>query len=177
MTADRRPPLRVALLGSGGSIGRQAIDVLVGLGDAVRVVALATGSQAGLLEEQARRCRPIAVALDDAAALAGLDLPSGTERVAQPDQDVDRLTADRAARSEERHPERRMPVRGHRRKVSTNRVMTGAASRNESTRSRTPPWPGIRSLEFRAPAARLSIDSARSPHWAARPTIGPRSRP
>jgi 1-deoxy-D-xylulose-5-phosphate reductoisomerase len=86
MTADRRPPLRVALLGSGGSIGRQAIDVLVGLGDAVRVVALATGSQAGLLEEQARRCRPIAVALDDAAALAGLDLPTGTQRIGGPDQ-------------------------------------------------------------------------------------------
>jgi len=86
MTADRHPPLRVALLGSGGSIGRQAIDVLVGLGDAVRVVALATGSQAALLEEQARRCRPIAVALDDAAALAGLDLPSGTERVGGSEQ-------------------------------------------------------------------------------------------
>ncbi len=86
MTADRHPPLRVALLGSGGSIGRQAIDVLVGLGDAVRVVALATGSQTALLEEQARRCRPIAVALDDTAALAGLDLPSGTERVGGSEQ-------------------------------------------------------------------------------------------
>jgi len=47
-------PLRVALLGSGGSIGRQAFEVLIGLGDAVRIVALATGSQAGLLEEQAQ---------------------------------------------------------------------------------------------------------------------------
>jgi 1-deoxy-D-xylulose-5-phosphate reductoisomerase len=76
----------VALLGSGGSIGRQTIDVLLGLGDAVRVVALATGSQTALLEEQVRRCRPSAVALADPAALAGLDLPPGIERVGGPDQ-------------------------------------------------------------------------------------------
>ncbi len=81
MSADVAPPLRVALLGSGGSIGRQAVDVLLGLGDAVQVIALATGSQAGLLEEQARRCRPAAVALTDPTGLAGLDLPPGTERV------------------------------------------------------------------------------------------------
>ncbi len=86
MTTAGRSPLRVALLGSGGSIGRQAIDVLTGLADAVRVVALATGSQAGLLEEQARRCRPAAVALADPAGLARLDLPAGTERVGGPDQ-------------------------------------------------------------------------------------------
>ena len=86
MSADRRPPLRVALLGSGGSIGRQAIDVLIGLGDAVQVVALATGSQAALLEEQVRRCHPKAVALADEQALGRLDLPAGTERVAGPDQ-------------------------------------------------------------------------------------------
>jgi 1-deoxy-D-xylulose-5-phosphate reductoisomerase len=86
MTADRRPPLRVALLGSGGSIGRQAIDVLAGLGDAVQVVALATGSQAGLIGDQARRWHPAAVALADGPALAALDLPAGTERVGGPDQ-------------------------------------------------------------------------------------------
>jgi 1-deoxy-D-xylulose-5-phosphate reductoisomerase len=86
MTGERAAPLRVALLGSGGSIGRQTIDVLVGLGDAVRVVALATGSQAALLEEQVRRCRPSAVALADPAALAGLDLPAGIERIGGPDQ-------------------------------------------------------------------------------------------
>ena len=44
---------------------------------------------------------------------------------------------------------------------------TGAANRKESTRSRTPPWPGIRLPESFAPAARFSIDSARSPACAA----------
>jgi 1-deoxy-D-xylulose-5-phosphate reductoisomerase len=73
------PPIRVALLGSGGSIGRQAIEVLAGLGDAVRVVALATGHQAELLETQARRFRPPVVALPgDRTAAARLDLPAGT---------------------------------------------------------------------------------------------------
>jgi 1-deoxy-D-xylulose-5-phosphate reductoisomerase len=72
------PPLRIALLGSGGSIGRQAVEVLAGLGDAVRVVALATGRQASLLEAQARRLRPAVVALPaDAAAAGRLDLPPG----------------------------------------------------------------------------------------------------
>ncbi len=85
-SADRpgpgeRPPTRVALLGSTGSIGRQTVDVLAGLPDAFRVVALATGSNAGLLAEQAVRLRPAAVALADGLALAGLDLPPGAERV------------------------------------------------------------------------------------------------
>jgi 1-deoxy-D-xylulose-5-phosphate reductoisomerase len=77
---DRRTqPIRVALLGSGGSIGRQAVDVLAGLGDAVRVVALATGRQAELLESQTRLFRPAVVALPgDPAAVARLDLPVGT---------------------------------------------------------------------------------------------------
>jgi 1-deoxy-D-xylulose-5-phosphate reductoisomerase len=69
-----RPPVRVALLGSGGSIGTQAVDVLAALGPAWQVVALATGSQAALLEGQARRLRPRVVAIGSDAAL---DLPQG----------------------------------------------------------------------------------------------------
>ena len=72
---------RVALLGSTGSIGRQTVDVLGAHPDAFAVVALAAGSNAGLLSEQARRLRPAAVALGDGAALAGIDLPAGTERL------------------------------------------------------------------------------------------------
>jgi 1-deoxy-D-xylulose-5-phosphate reductoisomerase len=77
----QRPARRVALLGSTGSIGRQTIDVLAAHPDAFTVVALAAGSNAGLLAEQARRLNPLAVALDDEAALAGLDLASATARV------------------------------------------------------------------------------------------------
>ena len=84
-------PRGVALLGSGGSIGRQALDVLAGLAPDWHVVALATGSQATLLEAQARQHRPVAVALADATPL---DLPAGTLRVGGPDALVELATRD-----------------------------------------------------------------------------------
>ncbi len=87
-------PRGIALLGSTGSIGRQAVDVIAGHPDAFRVVALATGSNAGLLAEQAARLRPAAVALADETALAGLDLPPGTDRVGGSDALVTLATRD-----------------------------------------------------------------------------------
>jgi 1-deoxy-D-xylulose-5-phosphate reductoisomerase len=72
----------VALLGSTGSIGRQAVDVLENLAARFRVVALATGRNAAELESQARRLRPEVVALADDRPL---DLPSGVTRVGGPD--------------------------------------------------------------------------------------------
>jgi len=79
-----RGPTRVALLGSGGSVGRQAVDVLLRHPDAFRVVALATGSQAQILEEQARQLRPAVVSVADERAAARLELPVGTEFVGGP---------------------------------------------------------------------------------------------
>ncbi|HEV2006322.1 MAG TPA: hypothetical protein VGQ85_06865, partial [Candidatus Limnocylindrales bacterium] len=70
-------PRRVALLGSTGSIGRQAVDVLVG-DPTFRVVALAAGRNAALLAEQARRLRPSAVVLAAPDASLAAALPSGT---------------------------------------------------------------------------------------------------
>ncbi len=78
-------PVGVALLGSTGSIGRQAVDVLAGHPSAFRVVALASGHDAGRLSEQAARFRPAAVAMGDPSAAAGLDLPAGTRLEAGPD--------------------------------------------------------------------------------------------
>ena len=77
------PPARrrVALLGSTGSIGRQAVDVLAANPAAFEVVALAAGADAATLAEQAARLRPRAVSLADPAGLAAMDLPPGTERV------------------------------------------------------------------------------------------------
>ena len=72
---------RVALLGSTGSIGRQAVDVLAAHPDLFDVVALAAGSDGERLAEQTVRLRPAAVALGDGAALATLDLPTDVERV------------------------------------------------------------------------------------------------
>jgi len=78
-------PIRVALLGSGGSIGRQTVDVLARNPEMFRVVALATGSQAQMLEDQTRLLRPVAVSLAENRATSGLDLPAGTEVVRGPD--------------------------------------------------------------------------------------------
>ena len=65
----------ISLLGSTGSIGTQALDVVRGLrrlGEPVRVAALAAGSNVRLLEEQAREFRPAAVAVFDPAAAKDL---------------------------------------------------------------------------------------------------------
>src|SRR4029079_4320031 len=83
--AGERSARRVALLGSTGSIGRQTVEVLAAHPDAFTVVALAAGSNAGLLAEQAGRLRPRAVALGDQAALPGLELPNTVARVSGAD--------------------------------------------------------------------------------------------
>ncbi len=86
MSADAGSgPIRVALLGSGGSIGRQTVDVAARNPDLIRVVALATGRQATLLEEQARELGPRVVSLADPNGAARLDLPAGTEIQTGPD--------------------------------------------------------------------------------------------
>ena len=67
----------VALLGSTGSIGRQAVDVLAA-NPGFRVVALAAGRNGTLLAEQARTLQPAAVALGEGADAAfAASLPAG----------------------------------------------------------------------------------------------------
>jgi 1-deoxy-D-xylulose-5-phosphate reductoisomerase len=90
-SAERR---RVALLGSTGSIGRQAVDVLVAHPDVFEVVALATGANGPLLAEQAARLRPRVVALADEMTLTALELPDGIERDGGPDALVRLATRD-----------------------------------------------------------------------------------
>ncbi len=73
-------PKRLAILGSTGSIGRQALDVVADAGD-LEVCALAAGGNWQLLGEQARRFGVPLLALADgdaAEALRGA-LPPGTE--------------------------------------------------------------------------------------------------
>src|SRR4051794_33124001 len=72
-SADR-PPIGVAVIGSTGSIGSQALDVLDGLRDGFRVVAIAAGRNGRLVEEQARRFRPAAVAVSAPEVAATLDV-------------------------------------------------------------------------------------------------------
>src|SRR5450755_36829 len=61
---------RVAILGSTGSIGTQALDVIAQHSDRFEVVGLAAGRNAGLLREQAKRFAPgtVSLAVDDGPA-------------------------------------------------------------------------------------------------------------
>ena len=77
--------MRVALLGSTGSIGRQALDVLAGLGESFEVVAMAAGRDAATFAAQVATFRPKVVTLADRAALRSLDLPAGTLADDSPD--------------------------------------------------------------------------------------------
>ncbi len=79
---------RIAILGSTGSIGTNALRVLEGLGDGYSVFALSGHSNVELLAEQARRFRPKYVAITDSGCekrlgelLGGLDVEvlSGAE--------------------------------------------------------------------------------------------------
>jgi 1-deoxy-D-xylulose-5-phosphate reductoisomerase len=74
-----RAPVRVAVLGSTGSIGRQALQVLAGLPSRFNVVALAARRDVDTLGEQARRLRPAVVGWTGAAeGTHEPDLPRGT---------------------------------------------------------------------------------------------------
>jgi 1-deoxy-D-xylulose-5-phosphate reductoisomerase len=67
----------VAILGSTGSIGRQALDVIRGLPGRFRVVALAGGNNRTLLEDQAREFHPSYVWCQDEAHHMDLKAASG----------------------------------------------------------------------------------------------------
>ncbi len=77
----------VALLGSTGSIGTQAIEVVEAEPDRFEIVALGANSSVVQLAEQAHRVRPTVVAIADetrATELKGL-LPAGVELIAGDD--------------------------------------------------------------------------------------------
>ena len=69
-------PKRIAILGSTGSIGQQALEVIAAQPDRFRVYALAAGRNLTLLNDQSQRFRPVLVALADTGLSA--------ERVAHP---------------------------------------------------------------------------------------------
>src|SRR4051812_40565636 len=75
--ADPGRRLRVAILGSTGSIGRQAVEVMAAHPDRFEVVALAGGHDTGLLAEQAALLHS-PVVTTTTASTAGVDLPIGT---------------------------------------------------------------------------------------------------
>jgi 1-deoxy-D-xylulose-5-phosphate reductoisomerase len=72
-------PKRVAILGSTGSIGRQALDVIRRLPAQFRVVALAGGSNHTLLEDQSREFHPDFVWCQSADRHMDLKAASGSK--------------------------------------------------------------------------------------------------
>jgi len=91
-------PTGIALLGSTGSIGEQALDVIREAPGRFRMEALAAGRSAGKLAAQAREFRPAAVGLVDEAAAAGLatDLPPGCRLAVGPEAVAELAAADGA---------------------------------------------------------------------------------
>jgi 1-deoxy-D-xylulose-5-phosphate reductoisomerase len=82
------PPINVAVLGSTGSIGRNAVEVILASGGVLRAVALSAHTSCALLIEQARKLRPRWVVITDRAAGADADwagLPEGTEVLTGPE--------------------------------------------------------------------------------------------
>ncbi len=74
-----RPARGVAILGSTGSVGRNALDVIARFPERFRVTALCAGRRASDLLAQARRFRPRLVCLYEEADACRLDhLPEGT---------------------------------------------------------------------------------------------------
>jgi len=63
---------RLSILGSTGSIGVQALDVVARSPGRFQVVGLAAGRNVGLLAEQVRAFRPLLVSVSDAAAAGSL---------------------------------------------------------------------------------------------------------
>lgn len=77
----------ISLLGSTGSIGTQAIDVVSAEPDRFEIVAIGAGSSVSPLVAQARSLHPkvVAIADDSLAHELASQLPAGTELLAGPD--------------------------------------------------------------------------------------------
>ena len=65
---------KISILGSTGSIGTQALDVVRGLPGSLSVAAVAANANIQLLEEQIREFRPAFAAVFDEAAAQKLKL-------------------------------------------------------------------------------------------------------
>lgn len=71
--------IKISLIGSTGSIGRQVVDVALRHKDKFKIITLAAGGNAKLLEEQANLLHPEVIALADPEKACEIkELPEGT---------------------------------------------------------------------------------------------------
>lgn len=82
MTSYQGDPIRIALLGSTGSIGTQTLDVIRAHPDRFRLAAIAAGTNAELLERQVNEFRPLLASLD---CTAEIELPAETRLARGPE--------------------------------------------------------------------------------------------
>ncbi|MGC4191632.1 MAG: 1-deoxy-D-xylulose-5-phosphate reductoisomerase [Thermomicrobiales bacterium] len=91
-SASTAQPIRLALLGSTGSIGTQTLEVVDHHPGRFEIVALAAGKRHDVLADQVRRYRPAIVVAENAPAIAGkpaLPSPEGLmEAATHPDVDI-----------------------------------------------------------------------------------------
>lgn len=89
---DHPSPVRIALLGSTGSIGTQTLEVVDHHPGRFAVIALAAGRRHDLLADQVRKYKPAIIVADGAATIAGMSaLPSPEGLIAaatHPDVDI-----------------------------------------------------------------------------------------
>ena len=80
---------KISIIGSTGSIGRQALEVIEKLGDKFEIVALAGGNNVELLKKQAEKFKPKYICSNAASPRAGeswgegLTILHGTEGLEQ----------------------------------------------------------------------------------------------
>ncbi len=89
-------PTNIAVLGSTGSIGRSALEVIAASGGRLRAVALSANGNTDLLLKQTQVARPSRIVVTDRTAAARQDwssLPSGVELLVGPEA-LERLAAD-----------------------------------------------------------------------------------
>ena len=71
--------MKIAILGSTGSIGNSTLEVIEKYPEKYQVVGLAAGDNAELLQEQIRKFKPETVSLSDDSGQDFLNVCSGTE--------------------------------------------------------------------------------------------------
>jgi 1-deoxy-D-xylulose-5-phosphate reductoisomerase len=91
---DAEGRTRACVLGTTGSIGRQALEVFAALPRDFVVVAMAARGERETFQQQVADVRPRVISMADPAALASLELPAGTTADTEPHALMRLVTAD-----------------------------------------------------------------------------------
>ena len=79
---------KISILGSTGSIGRQALEVIEKLGDKFEIIALAAGGNIDLLNEQIKKFKPKYAYASDISSIEGAEPLSMEEICSNKENDI-----------------------------------------------------------------------------------------